>query len=267
MFTNYSCFTYLLVITGTYEVVPVWFHPKTGDFMNPKIYFIRNQYVMLDKDVAEFYNINTKDLNKAMRRKIKFFEDNVFQLTKDEYESILELNNEKRTSKYLPMVYSEIGAYQMAMALDSNTGLKVSKLILDVFMAYKQGLLAPVQKDNRVLQIENRLSKVETELKGFQAIQYNFHAPVTNFVQGSMTQNIQSKDDFVLEIAKLMVDSQVNQNKEVMNLLTQTIVKANSSDKKGVLDNLKSILEIGTSVSSLVTGIPNLINVIGKIFS
>lgn len=236
-------------------------------FMTQKIYFIRNQYVMLDKDVAEFYQINTKILNKAMKRKIKFFEDNIFQLTKEEYDSILEINKKKKMSKYLPMVYSEIGSYQMAMVLDSDTGLKVAKLILDVFMSYKQGLLAPVKKDNRILQIENRLSKVENELQGFQAIQYNFNAPITNFVQGSMVQNIQSKDDFVLEIAKLMVDNQVNQNKEIMTLLTQTIVKANSSDKKGVLDNLKSVLEIGTSVSSLMTGIPNLISVISKIFN
>lgn len=80
-------------------------------------------------------------------------------------------------------------------------------------------------------------------------------------------QNIQSKDDFVLEIAKLMADNQVNQNKEIMNLLTQTIVNANSLDMKGVLDSLKSILEIGSAVSSLTTSIPDLIRAIEKTFS
>ena len=90
------------------------------------VLFVRNQYVMLDKDVAEFYGITTKALNKARSRKVDFFIDVSFQLTKTEYSEILEAQGKKATSKYLPIVYTKAGAYQLAMVLDSKTSLKVA---------------------------------------------------------------------------------------------------------------------------------------------
>lgn len=221
---------------------------------------------MLDKDVAEFYSTNTGVLNRARLRKSEFFNDITFQLTKDEYNEILALEGAKPTSKYLPMVYTEAGAYQMAMVLDSKTSLKVAKLIIDVFMAYKQGQLLPAVQDNRTLQLEHRLIKVENELKGLQAIQYNFHAPIQNFIQGSQVNHIGTKDELVLELAKMMLDSNVNQNKEVMSTITKAIDHSHKGDKKGILENLKSLVDLGAGITSLSTGIPKLIEAVKVLF-
>lgn len=235
----------------------------------PQIYFIREQLIMLDQDVAEFYGVEVRVLNQAMRRKQEFFDGLAFQLTRLEYKEILSLRDDLKLGKYLPVVYTEKAAYQMAIVLDSKTGLKVAKLILDVFMAYKQGSLIPAHNnDNRVLQIEHRLTQVERDLKGVQAIQhFNFNAPVGNFIQNStLTQNIQNKDELVVELAKILIDNQVSQNKELVKLLTQTMSKAHSGDKKGMLENLKTVLDIGSSMSTITTSIPAIMSVITKLF-
>ena len=55
-----------------------------------KIYFIRGQKVMLDKDLAELYNVQPRDLNKAVKRNIKRFPDDfMFQLTPEEFKNLM----------------------------------------------------------------------------------------------------------------------------------------------------------------------------------
>jgi len=91
-----------------------------------RIYEIRGERVMLDRDLADLYEIETKSLNLAVRRNIKRFPpDFMFQLTKEEYDSLrfqietLETNNPLRSqiatlktgrgqhSKYLPYAFTE----------------------------------------------------------------------------------------------------------------------------------------------------------------
>src|SRR5215831_16836650 len=55
-----------------------------------KIYFIRGQKVMLDRDLAELYQVETRSLNQAVRRNIdRFPEDFMFQLTQEEFENLI----------------------------------------------------------------------------------------------------------------------------------------------------------------------------------
>lgn len=76
-----------------------------------KIYFIRNQKVMLDRDLAEMYGVETKRLNEAVRRNIERFPDDfMFQLSQEEYDSLKsQIATLKRGehSKYLPYAFSE----------------------------------------------------------------------------------------------------------------------------------------------------------------
>ena len=59
------------------------------EVISHKIYFIRDVKVMLDKDLAELYDVSTGNLNKAVKRNIKRFpEDFMFQLAKDEFENL-----------------------------------------------------------------------------------------------------------------------------------------------------------------------------------
>lgn len=85
------------------------------EIINQKIYSVRGVKVMLDKDLAELYNVETKVLKQAVRRNIKRFPpDFLFELTKEEYESlrsqIVTLKvNRGGFSKYLPFAFTELG--------------------------------------------------------------------------------------------------------------------------------------------------------------
>jgi hypothetical protein len=69
------------------EIQPVT--PISVDNIKSKIHEIRGQKVMLDRDLAELYQVETKVLNQAVKRNIKGFpEDTMFVLTKDEFDSL-----------------------------------------------------------------------------------------------------------------------------------------------------------------------------------
>ena len=60
-----------------------------NEIIENKIFFIRKQKVMLDRDLAELYGVQTGNLNKAVKRNIKRFPDDfMFQLTKEEFENL-----------------------------------------------------------------------------------------------------------------------------------------------------------------------------------
>ena len=77
-----------------------------------KIYYIRKQKIMLDKDLAVLYGVDTKVLNQAVKRNlIRFPEDFMFELTKEELDSLgsqfVTLKNRGSHSKYLPFAFTE----------------------------------------------------------------------------------------------------------------------------------------------------------------
>ena len=87
------------------------------EIIRSKIYEIRGQRVMLDRDLAQMYGVETKVLNQAVRRNLERFpEDFMFELTKDEYNAleissrsqIVTLNNKRGTNiKYAPLAFTE----------------------------------------------------------------------------------------------------------------------------------------------------------------
>ena len=97
------------------------------------IYEIRGKQVMLDSDLAKLYNCKngTKTINLAVKRHIdRFPERFMFQLTREEYYSILRFQNETlelekgQYSKYLPYVFTEQGVAMLATILKTNVASK-----------------------------------------------------------------------------------------------------------------------------------------------
>ena len=114
-----------------------------------KIYEIRGQRVMLDRDLAELYQVTTGNLNKAVKRNIKRFpSDFMFQLTPDEWESlrfqfgILETGRGKHT-KYLPYAFTEQGLAMLSGILNSDTAIQVNINIMRAFVAVRQLIANP----------------------------------------------------------------------------------------------------------------------------
>lgn len=114
-----------------------------------KILTIRNQQVMVDRDLAELYGVETKVLNQAVKRNIERFpEEFMFQLTEEEaYSSrshfvTLNVSNNKRglNIKYLPYAFTEQGVAMLSAVLKSEQAIKASILIMKAFVAMRHFL-------------------------------------------------------------------------------------------------------------------------------
>ena len=125
-----------------------------------KIHEIRGQRVILDRDLAEMYGVETKVLNQAVKRNIdRFPEDFMFQLTKEEClrSQIVTLKTEQgRHLKYMPHVFTEMGVAMLSSVLRSSTAIQVNISIMRAFVAVRQMLSNP---------IETRVEKIETQVR------------------------------------------------------------------------------------------------------
>ena len=109
-----------------------------------KIYEIRGQRVMLDRDLAELYGVTTGNLNKAVKRNIRRFPpDFMFQLTKEEWDSlrfqigILEVGRGQYT-KFLPHAFTEQGLAMLSGILNSDIAIDVNITIMRAFVSLRQ---------------------------------------------------------------------------------------------------------------------------------
>ncbi len=112
--------------------------------ISDKILLIRGQYVMIDRDLAELYGVETKRLNEQVRRNIERFPSNfMFQLNENEFEF---LRSQIATSKtetrggrqYLPYVFTEQGVAMLSAVLKSDTAVQTSILIMEAFVALRR---------------------------------------------------------------------------------------------------------------------------------
>lgn len=135
-----------------------------------KIYLIRDQKIMLDRDLAELYGVLTGNLNKAVKRNIKRFpEDFMFQLTKEEFEN---LKFQFGTSSWggtrnLPYTFTEQGVAMLSGILNSERAINVNIQIMRIFTRIRQ-LLA----DNLSvkLEIEEIKKKLENQDKNIELV-------------------------------------------------------------------------------------------------
>lgn len=118
----------------------------TAKTIEAKILTIRNQQVMIDRDLAELYGTETKVLNQAVKRNIERFpEDFMFQLSDEEF---LVLRSQVVTSKtetrggrqYLPYAFTEQGVAMLSSVLKSPTAVEVNIQIMRAFVAMRHFL-------------------------------------------------------------------------------------------------------------------------------
>lgn len=110
-----------------------------------KIHLIRGQKVMVDRDLAELYGVETRSLNQAVRRNIKRFpEDFMFQMTRVELKNwksqIVISNNEKMGLRKPPLVFTEQGVAMLSSVLNSERAIMVNIQIIRVFTKMREML-------------------------------------------------------------------------------------------------------------------------------
>lgn len=108
------------------------------EMIKSQIFEVRGYRVILDKDIATYFGIETKALNRAMKRNIKRFPENFcFQLSSDECSryQIGTLNNGRGSNiKYLPYVYTETGVAMLTSTLHSDRAIAASIQIMEAFV-------------------------------------------------------------------------------------------------------------------------------------
>lgn len=127
-----------------------------------KIYFIRNQKVMLDRDLAELYGIETKRLKEQVKRNInRFPEDFMFELSKAEFENwrsqFATSNSEKMGLRYAPMAFTEHGVLMLSSVLNSDKAIQTNIQIMRIFTKVRQMLLDTTEMKLDIVQIQRKL--------------------------------------------------------------------------------------------------------------
>ena len=123
---------------------------------------VRGQKVMIDRDLALLYGVETKRLNEAVKRNKKRFEgdDFMFQLTKDELANIslrsqfATSNNGRGGARYLPYAFTELGVAMLSSVLTSETAININRDIMRAFVTFNQMTIRPLPEDNAELRAE-----------------------------------------------------------------------------------------------------------------
>lgn len=132
----------------------------SNEVISDKIYYIRNTKVMLDRDLAMLYGVETKRINEQIKRnKTRFPEHFMFQLTAEEYENLKSQNATSSWggSRKLPYVFSEHGILQLANVLKSERASQVSIQIIEVFVKLRDFLLTNLNWKLELEEIKKKL--------------------------------------------------------------------------------------------------------------
>ena len=128
-----------------------------------RIYVVRGQKIMLDEDLAEMYQVETKRLNEQVKRNAnRFPKDFMFTLTKKEYENLKSQNATSRSwggRRKLPNAFTEQGVAMLSSVLNSDVAIEVNIRIIRVFTKLKEYALTHKE-------ILVQLAKLEKEVKG-----------------------------------------------------------------------------------------------------
>lgn len=131
-----------------------------------KIYEIRGQQVMIDKDLAGLYQVEVKRLNESVKRNLKRFpEDFMFQLTTEEWQN---LKSQFATSSWggtrkLPYAFTELGVSMLSSILNSELAIEVNINIMRAFVAVRRFIANPPA--DRVSELQNELRELKSYIE------------------------------------------------------------------------------------------------------
>ena len=139
-----------------------------------KIYEIRGQRVMLDFDLAEIYQVETRALKQAVRRNIERFEggeDFMFELSDVEYTELksrlrsqvvmLDQDGRGKFPKYPPFAFTECGVAMLSSVLRSNTAIQANRAIMRAFVAIRNYIASTTTVTAEIEAIKAKLALME----------------------------------------------------------------------------------------------------------
>ena len=193
------------------------------------IYNIRGKQVMLDSDVANLYDFETKYINRVVKRNIERFpEEFCFQLNEEEYKSLrcqfvtLKKNGRGMHRKYMPSVFTEYGITMIAGLLNSNSAINVSIKIIKAFISMRKFLIQNGQIFERISTIEYRLLEHDKKFDEiFNTLQQEKEIKQKIFFEGQIWDSYSLIIDIIKKAnSKIMIiDNYIDDS--ILNMLTK----------------------------------------------
>ena len=151
---------------------------QTGNIDNIKnvIFEIRGQKVMLDRDLASIYGVETRALNQAVKRNAdRFPEDFMFKLSKEEWVEIERISNmssqivmtspQKRPKSASPYVFTEHGAVMLASVLHSPCAVQMSVMVTRAFIAMREAIATMLTVDLKMEQLSHKVDQLNAYIE------------------------------------------------------------------------------------------------------
>jgi hypothetical protein len=133
-----------------------------------RIFLIRGQKVMIDRDLAKLYGVETFNLNKAVKRNSpRFPKDFMFRLSKQEYNALrfqFGMLKKGAHSKYLPHAFTENGVAMLSSVLRSERAIQVNIAIMRTFTRFRRLLAGHKELAKKIGELERKYSKHEVEI-------------------------------------------------------------------------------------------------------
>ncbi len=140
------------------------------EVIQEKIHEIRGVRVMLDSDLAALYGVETKVLNRAVKRNAERFPERfMFQLTNQELANLrfqIGTSTGWGGSRYLPYAFTEQGVAMLSAVLRSPTAVQVSISIMDAFVAMRNYLLTQAHESAEIAALRERVLRLEQATDG-----------------------------------------------------------------------------------------------------
>jgi len=145
------------VIEKSVSLVPV-------EIIQNKIYLIRGRKVMLDRDLAELYGVETRRLNEQVKRNLKRFPlDFMYQLTKEEagnWMSQIAISNKERMGiRKMPYVFTEQGVAMLSSVLNSDRAIAVNIQIMRVFTELREMMASHKDLARKIEDLERKFQE------------------------------------------------------------------------------------------------------------
>jgi len=150
--------------TSKKEIIPL-------EVVAQKIFVLRGRRVMLDRDLAGLFGVETRVLNQAVKRNSdRFPEDFMFQLSLEEAQAVYLSRSQTvtlkrgRNIKYRPHVFTEHGAVTLANVLQSPVAVRASIQVVRAFVHLRQALATHEDLARKIAALEHKIGKHDADL-------------------------------------------------------------------------------------------------------